>query len=186
MGHRARHLLLTGRPGSGKTTLLRKLAARLPGPPVGFWTEEVRVGGVRRGFRVVTTWGASGRLAAVGLDSPLRVGRYGVDLTFLEDEAIPGTLRAVGAGEAAFVLIDEIGKMELHSAAFRQAVETVVESGRPLLATVGQVSDPLLDRLASRPDVRVVTVAPASRDRLARILAWQDGWQELGGSGDLA
>ena len=50
-------LFITGDPGCGKTTLVRKVVERL-GPSVpmsGFYTEEVRVEGQRRGFRGVDT-----------------------------------------------------------------------------------------------------------------------------------
>ena len=48
-------LLLTGRPGVGKTTVVRRVAATLPRDRLaGFYTEEVRHRGRRRGFRAVT------------------------------------------------------------------------------------------------------------------------------------
>src|ERR671934_145721 len=50
---------------------------------------------------------------------PPRVGRYGVDLRTFERVALPA-LRA--AGRDAVVVVDELGKMELASAAFREAV----------------------------------------------------------------
>ncbi|MFZ1060598.1 MAG: nucleoside-triphosphatase, partial [Candidatus Rokuibacteriota bacterium] len=53
MGRREGHvLLITGNPGSGKTTVIRRVAAALSGRRLGgFYTEEIRVGGERRGFR---------------------------------------------------------------------------------------------------------------------------------------
>ncbi len=63
---RHRHLLLTGAPGFGKTTLLKRLAAELPPlTPLGFYTEEIRQHGKRRGFRLVGLDGAEGLLALV-------------------------------------------------------------------------------------------------------------------------
>ena len=49
-------LLLTGPPGVGKTTVVRRIVERLPGTvrPAGFYTEEIRFRGERRGFRAVT------------------------------------------------------------------------------------------------------------------------------------
>jgi nucleoside-triphosphatase len=80
-----RHLLLTGSPGCGKTTVIRKLAAQLASErPGGFYTEEIRAGGVRRGFRLVTFGGAEAVLAHVDLPKTHRVGKYGVDVAALD------------------------------------------------------------------------------------------------------
>ena len=47
-------LLLTGVPGIGKTTVIRRAADRLKGRRLGgFYTEEIREQGDRRGFRLV-------------------------------------------------------------------------------------------------------------------------------------
>ena len=47
-----RNLLVTGLPGAGKTTLIIRLIERLRVlKTAGFYTEEIRAGGTRRGFR---------------------------------------------------------------------------------------------------------------------------------------
>jgi nucleoside-triphosphatase len=79
-----KNILLTGSPGCGKTTLVRRVIARLNGPVGGFYTEEIRSGGARQGFKIVTFGGQAGILAHVNLSGPLRVGRYGVDLKALD------------------------------------------------------------------------------------------------------
>ncbi|XP_048223744.1 cancer-related nucleoside-triphosphatase isoform X2 [Perognathus longimembris pacificus] len=98
----ARHVFLTGPPGVGKTTLIQKASRALQrsGVPVdGFYTEEVRQGGRRVGFDVVTLSGARGPLSRVGPE-PLpgkpgcRVGPYVVDVASLEQLALP-VLRSV-------------------------------------------------------------------------------------------
>ncbi|XP_019062720.2 cancer-related nucleoside-triphosphatase isoform X5 [Fukomys damarensis] len=93
----ARHVFLTGPPGVGKTTLIRKASELLQssGVPVdGFYTEEVRQGGRRTGFDVVTLSGARGPLSRVGSEPQpgkrdYRVGQYVVDLTSFEQLALP-------------------------------------------------------------------------------------------------
>ncbi|KAF6274700.1 nucleoside-triphosphatase, cancer-related [Rhinolophus ferrumequinum] len=93
----ARHVFLTGSPGVGKTTLIQKASEVLKssGMPVdGFYTEEVRQGGRRIGFDVVTLSGLRGPLSRVGSE-PLpgrrecRVGQYVVDVTSFEQLALP-------------------------------------------------------------------------------------------------
>ena len=65
-------MLLTGLPGCGKTTAVREIAERLAGRKVaGFYTEEIRVGGVRKGFKWKRLDGAEGVDA---IDYPLRDG----------------------------------------------------------------------------------------------------------------
>jgi nucleoside-triphosphatase THEP1 len=54
-------LLLTGAPGVGKTTVIRRVATLLETRQLrGFYTEEIREGGERRGFRLLAFRGRSG------------------------------------------------------------------------------------------------------------------------------
>jgi nucleoside-triphosphatase len=63
-----KNLLLTGLPGVGKTTVVRKVLNLLPPnfKAGGFFTEEVREGGERMGFQIVTTDGQRAWLAQKG------------------------------------------------------------------------------------------------------------------------
>ncbi|XP_024894843.1 cancer-related nucleoside-triphosphatase isoform X2 [Pteropus alecto] len=87
--------MLDGRVG--KTTLIQKASAALQSsgvPVAGFYTEEVRQGGRRIGFDVVTLSGLRGPLSRVGPEPPpggrgCRVGQYVVDLTSFEQLALP-------------------------------------------------------------------------------------------------
>ena len=73
-------LLLTGPPQCGKTTVVRRVVARFSGRAAGFYTREVRQGGRRVGFEIVTLDGETAWLSHVDFPGPLRVGKYGVDL----------------------------------------------------------------------------------------------------------
>jgi nucleoside-triphosphatase len=161
--------LLEGRPGSGKTTLARRIVAGLRErdiPVTGFTTEEIRERGRRVGFAVETVTGEKATLAHVDLPGPPRVGKYGVDLDALERLAIPALQDAPGA----LVVIDELGKMELASSAFRDVIERVFASPAGVVATVHVFRHPLTDALKVRPDVERLQVTAANRDDLARIL----------------
>jgi nucleoside-triphosphatase len=163
-------LLLEGRPGIGKTTVARRLLQLLreAGVPVGgFTTGELRTGGRREGFVVEAVSGAREVLAHVGLPGPPRVGRYGVDLAAFERVALP-TLRAPGPGRV--VVVDELGKMELASAAFRAAVLELLGRDVAVVATVQLARHRFTDALKRRPDVRVVRVTEATRDALPEQL----------------
>ncbi len=68
---------------------------------------------------VETLSGDRGVLAHVALPGPPRVGRYGVDLQAFERIALPALAASQPGG---VVVVDELGKMELASAAFRDVV----------------------------------------------------------------
>ena len=171
-------LLLTGPPGVGKTSVLRTTARKLAGfHLVGFYTEEIRAGRERRGFRLVTFAGAAAVIAHVDLPPP-RISRYGVDVATIDRFAV--TLKDT-SHRSAIYLIDEIGKMECLSAAFVEATRRLIDSGRPLVATVGQRGGGFIDDVKRRRDVEVWTVTRTTRDTLPdRIVAWiQDALSRL-------
>ena len=77
-------LLLTGQPGVGKTSVLRATAGKLAGfHLVGFYTEEIRTGRERRGFRLVTFSGEAAIIAHIDLPPP-RVSKYGVNVAVID------------------------------------------------------------------------------------------------------
>lgn len=163
-------LLLTGRPGVGKTTVLRAAAEKLTAfVLVGFYTEEIRVGGERRGFRLITFDGQEAIFAHVDLPPP-RVSKYGVDVAAIDRFA--ATLRDP-PDRAAIYLIDEIGKMECLSSRFVEAMRRLLDSGRPLVATIARRGGGFVEEVKRRRDVEVWTVTQATRDALPdRIVAW--------------
>jgi nucleoside-triphosphatase len=163
-------LLLTGRPGVGKTTALRAAAGKLGDFRLdGFYTEEIRAGRDRRGFRLVTFTGDSAILAHVDLPAP-RISKYGVDVPTIDRFA--ARLGSSG-GRFELYLIDEIGKMECLSEAFVGAMRRLVDSGQPLVATVAQHGSGFIQEVKSRRDVETWTVTEATRDALPdRIVAW--------------
>jgi nucleoside-triphosphatase len=165
-------VLVEARPGAGKTTAVIRLADRLRAaglPLAGFFTEEVRERGVRVGFRIETFEGDSGVLAHVDLPGPPRVGKYGVDLEAFERLA----LAALDPPAGGATVIDELGKMELASKRFREAVTAVLGADVPVVATVHAFRHPFTDQLKRRSDVEVVRLSRANRDGLPDSLAAQ-------------
>ncbi len=161
-------VLVTGLPGCGKTTLVRQAVEQLGVPATGFYTEEIRLpagrhgtGGRREGFALVTLDGKRATLASVRIRGPHRVSRYGVDVEALENVGLPALERA----DAKLLVIDEIGKMELFSERFREAVLSALDGGRPVLATIMLKPHPFADAIKSRPDARLVHLTPETRAR---------------------
>lgn len=166
-------ILLEGRPGIGKTTAIRRLAALLHHRDiVGFTTEEIRQSGARVGFALETTAGDRAVFAHVDFPGPPKVGRYGVDLGVIDQVVLPALVAAsADAVPGQLVLIDELGRMELASASFREAVRSVFEAGIDVVATVHAHSEPFTDALKRRANVELIAVTPANRDTLPEQLA---------------
>jgi len=124
-------ILLTGRPRVGKTTIIKDVVRRLPGQAGGFYTEEMGERGRRQGFKIVTLDGREGILAHVGIKSRMRVSKYGVNLADLEHVGVASIREALAQKD--YVVIDEVGKMELFSQAFKDAVWAAIHSDKPVL-----------------------------------------------------
>ena len=94
-----RTLLLTGRPGVGKTTLVKAVVEALGERAGGFYTEEIRGPGGRKGFRLVTLDGQEAVMAHVNLRGKGRpqVGRYGADVEAIERVGVAAPGDAGGA-----------------------------------------------------------------------------------------
>jgi nucleoside-triphosphatase len=136
-------------------------------PLAGFFTEEIREGRARVGFRIETFAGDRDVLAHVDLAGPPRVGKYGVDLEAFERLALPALEPPAGG----VTIVDELGKMELASARFRDAVTGFLDTGAPLVATVHAFRHPFTDELKRRPGVELVRLTRANRDDLPDALA---------------
>ena len=160
--------LFTGQPGCGKTSLIKRAVARIKGSAGGFYTEEIRSGDTRQGFRLFTLDGRSAVLAHIYFQSPHRIGKYGVDIDSLDKIGVSAINEAVDSCD--IVVIDEIGKMELLSAKFKQAVTEALKSGKKLLGTIMQNPDPFADAIKAQPQVKLLTVTRGNHDKILEEL----------------
>jgi len=169
-----RHLLLTGKPGCGKTTVIRRVVDGMIDAG-GFYTGELREGGNRTGFSITTLDGRSGILASIDIESSVHLGRYGVNVTDIDEIAASSVESAFSGDAAVVVVIDEIASMEMASDRFRRAVLMALAGGKRVLGTIQARSHPFLDGIKSRPDVSVIEVNVGNREELpALIEKWLD------------
>jgi nucleoside-triphosphatase len=171
-----RTLLITGLPGVGKTTIVKQVAQALGPRAGGFYTEEIRGPGGRKGFRLVTLplGGRQAVLAHVDIRARNRVGRYGVDVATFDAVGVAAVREAVQSREV--VVIDEIGKMELFSGEFQGAVLKALSSSKIVLATVMHKSHTWVDALKAMPQVTVWQVTKSNRDQMpSRMMEWIEG-----------
>lgn len=157
------NILITGRPGIGKTTLIHALIEGCH-TATGFYTREIREGGRRRGFAIQTLHGPVGILAHSDIKSPFRVSQYGVNLPDIERICVPSMDLSGNP-----IVIDEIGKMELFSSAFRERVIEALETQR-VLATIMERPHPFTDAIKQRDDSMLYVVTEENRRNLVHEL----------------
>lgn len=177
-GSKPHVLLITGTPGIGKTTVVRRVASKLAASAIrGFYTEEIREGGVRQGFRLVGFNNKKDVIAHVNFPKGHRVGKYGVDVAAIDDAA--ALLRPDPAAD--LYLVDEIGKMECLSGRFVDAMRALIAGERPVVATVGAHGSGFIAEVKRMSACQLLEVTQANRDDLPdQILAWLDGTARTG------
>jgi nucleoside-triphosphatase len=162
------NVLITGLPGCGKTTLIKKLAEELQAlRPIGFYTEEIREGGVRQGFALRSLDGREAVLAHVNFSGSGRVGKYGVDVAgfdrFLGEISLDDP-------EAGLAMIDEIGKMECLSQRFQGIIKELLASERLVIATIAQHGGGVIEAIKRRKDLRIYTLMTQNRDAMLQTI----------------
>ena len=153
-----RILLLTGSPGVGKTSILVRVVEKLKlkGFRVGgMISREVRSSGNRVGFEILSlAENQRGWLAQVNQKEGPQVGKYRVNLLDLDRVGVAALRQALK--ESDLVVIDEIGKMELLSSRFKEAVTQVLNSGKRVLGTIMLNPHPFADEIKRHPEVEVL------------------------------
>lgn len=159
-----KNILITGVPGVGKTTFIKKICGLLiPYNLVGFFTEEIREGGVRKGFALEALRGGRGVLAGVAVASPFRVGRYGVDVRGFEKFLAKLDLNDT---RHRILVIDEIGKMECFSDKFIRLLDGALASDRLVIATIALKGGGFIAEVKKRADVDLYDITRENRDLL--------------------
>lgn len=177
----SRFLLFTGANNVGKTTALLRVIRDVGVENfAGFFGEERRTDGARSGFDVVLLDGRRGSLATVGSASKMRVGglndagipRYGVDLEFLEDVAIPTLVAELDSPNPKVLVVDEIAPMQLHSVMFQKTITDLVLPGNvTVIGTIVLRSVPWTDEFKERSNVESFVLTQQNRNTMAEMMS---------------
>ena len=159
-----KNILVTGLPGIGKTTLVKDLSLKLKQYcPRGFYTEELREGGVRKGFELVGLDGVMMTLAHQNVETAYRVGKYKVDVVGFEK--FLGKVRFFEPG-IGLIIIDEIGKMECLSRKFKEIIKSILDSEKIVVATIALKAGGFIGDLRNREDVKLFEMTKDNRNFL--------------------
>ena len=159
-----KNLLITALPGVGKTTLIKNLAEALkPLHPVGFLTAEIREGGIRKGFELISLDGRKGLLSHTDIQSPHRVGKYRVDVKGFED--FLSSLPLLNPS-TRLIVIDEIGKMECYSDQFKNLLQEILDSEKWVIATIALKGSEIIEEIKKRKDVKLFEITQRNRNSL--------------------
>jgi len=161
-----KNFLLTGKPGVGKTTIIKNLIPKLKNAG-GFFTEEIREKGKRIGFKILTLNGKEGILARKE-EGVYKVGSYSVNMKDLEEIAVKAVIQAIK--EKEIVVIDEIGKMEILSNKFREAVIEALDSRKVVLGVIHREDSGFFKEIKERNDVELLEVRFDNRDEISKKL----------------
>jgi nucleoside-triphosphatase len=159
-----KNILITGLPGVGKTTLIKRISEALKNlHPVGFYTAEIKEGGERKGFELISLEGKRGILSHKEARSPYQVGHYKVDIESFED-----FLNSIPFSDllTRLIIIDEIGKMECLSDQFKKILEEILDSEKRVMATIALKGSGLIARVKERDDVKIFEITKKNRDSL--------------------
>ena len=143
-------ILLTGLPNTGKSTVIKAVITMLGQRRCGgFFTSEVLNGEMERiGFETHTLSHKRFILAHVDFDSPYQVEQFKVNVKDVEEIAVQEMLN----DDHEFLIIDEIGKMQLFSDKFKDAILQLSKSGKKILATISLDDTDFTKMLKADPD----------------------------------
>ncbi len=136
----------------------------------GISTPELREGGKRVGFEIVDMMsGERGILAHINQKEGPRISKYRVNLEDLINMGVLG-IRGALERKADYIIIDEIGKMELVSKEFQTIVWEALNQQK-VLGTIGQISHPFVSKIYERDDLQVIALSIQNRDQIFEQLS---------------
>ncbi|MCK5533716.1 NTPase [bacterium] len=159
-----KNIFLTGLPCAGKTSLIKEIVKELKGKQGGFYTSEIKEGNKRIGFKIENFNGKSGLLAHIDFQSPYRISKYGVNLKDLDEIGTDSIVKAMQ--ESEFIIVDEIGKMELLSPQFKKVVWNALETDKKIMGTIKLKHDYFTSEIKKRKDTQVFELTKTNREEI--------------------
>lgn len=163
-----KNLLLTGASGTGKTSIIRKLSEVFKEfNPTGFYTIEVVEDGAKAGVLIFNLQGDSRILASTTLKSRYSVGRFRVDV-----KSFDGLLDTLFSQEkkTGLYFVDGIDKLECQSRKFSKLVIELLDSDKPLVASIAEKGTGIIGEIKKRNDVKLLDITPENRELMMKEL----------------
>ena len=157
-------IFLKGKPGIGKTTIIKKWISEILSQAGGFYTEEIREKNKRIGFKIKTIDGKEGFLAEIG-KGKYNVGKYMVNLEIFEEIGVKTLEEKLNNESIKYIVIDEIGKMELFSEKFKEVVKKIIKSDKNVIGVITMAKNEFIEEL-KKYDIKIIEVNEKNRNIL--------------------
>lgn len=139
----------------------------------GFRTLELRAGGKRSGFEIEALGGGRAVFASGEIVSPVSFNKYALDLSALEDTALPALDSAASRGRV--LLFDELGPMAMKSARFSARAVELLFSGAPCLVFFRRGAAVFEEAFARMGETAIIELdEPGWAEAVAAAEAWLD------------
>ena len=161
--------LITGKVASGKSTALYKVADMLGVKRcAGLLAGEILEAGERKGFYSL---GLHSRrrivLAHKDIEKTHAVEDFGVDLESFEELCQNEFVSALSDEDIRFIIVDEIGRMQLMSARFQKLLEEIAMSEKTLIASICYDDDlDFVREFKRREDMKLFILDEENRNRI--------------------
>ncbi len=138
--------------------------------PGGMVSREFRQKGTRIGFQIINLQtDEKGWLAHINQPFGPKIGKYRVNLQDLEQIGARSISDAVK--KADFIVIDEIGPMELYSKAFVNAVFEALNSNKLVIGTIHwRARGRIIEAVKKNVEAEIIEVTQQNREHLHEIV----------------
>lgn len=150
----SKNLFITGKPGSGKTQLIKELLLAYSDSVGGFYIEEVMENGKRMGFRIKNFSGGNEIFVYKGMESEVKLNKYGINLKIMEDIGVKSMAEALE--NKKLIVVDELGTIECMSGYFGETFAKCIASPKNVIATLRYQSKPFTQEVQKFADTKMV------------------------------